>query len=456
MIGVRVRKALFVLASRRFAVLTMVTMAGVLSLSALVPDLDTLEPSRVDALLRTSPLLVWIGRHLRPRDIVGSPLFLLLPLYLCAGIGYSLLQRVRAERKRGRGPSPGADRFRAERRFQVAAPFDGRSLERQLRREGYEVISSGPDHVDAARGRRGFWGSIAFHVGLILILIGVIASIWTRFGGEVMLAEGFRIPFAVRSMFNVSGRSRFTSRVPSDIAIRDFTAEYSPAGTPSDYALILSVQRGGDVVKEQQVRVNQAFWWDGYQITLHRYGFAPALTASGPDGRIRLDGVAMLQLLPPGREDALRLEDGSRIVVRLFPDFATVRGEPSSRTLAPVRPVLLFRWLDERGREVAAGSVERGTRTTINRYTVAFPSLRYWGGFIVARDLGLWLFVAGSLLGSIGLALRIVFPDQLIRTSWQPSGGAVEVRIRAGTRFFPALHEEQLDRLLSRIKAEGR
>ena len=428
-------------------------MAALLALSALVPDLDSLSPSRLAELRRTRPLLLWIGRHLRPGEIVGSPPFLLLPLVLSLGIVRSLVERVRAHLTRGTGPSAAAARFRVERVLRLDAPLTPGTLERHLVRDGYEVTSTGPDHVEAGKGRRGFWGSIAFHVGLILILAGIATSSRTRFSGEFLLAEGFRAPFAVSSMFNVSGAGRFRAREPAEIAIRDFTADYSPEGTASDYGLILSVASTGAVRKEQQVRVNQAFWWDGYQITLHRYGFAPGLSVSGPG--VSLDGVVVLQLLPPGREDAVVLGDGGRLLVRLFPDYATLKGEPASRSLDPQRPVLVFRCVDAQGRERAAGSIERGSVSTVNGYTVAFPSLRYWGGFIVARDLGLWLFVAGSILGSLGLALRIVFPDQILHASLRPEGEGMEVRLRSGTRFFPALHEEQVDRLISRLRMGG-
>ena len=60
--------------------------------------------------------------------------------------------------------------------------------------------------------------------------------------------------------------------------------------------------------------------------------------------------------------------------------------------------------------------------------------------------------VAGAVAGSAGLAVRLALPDQNLRLDWECLGEGTRVRLVAGTRFFPALFEQQIDRLVARLK----
>jgi hypothetical protein len=116
--------------------------------------------------------------------------------------------------------------------------------------------------------------------------------------------------------------------------------------------------------------------------------------------------------------------------------------------------VLAFRWIDADGRERAAGRVGRGQEVSSGGYTVAFPALSYWAGFQVSRDAGLAFLAIGSLVGTIGLALRLAFPDQSVRVGWEAWENGTRLRVLASTRFFPALHEEQVERLVQALERE--
>ena len=123
-------------------------------------------------------------------------------------------------------------------------------------------------------------------------------------------------------------------------------------------------------------------------------------------------------------------------------------GRPGSRC-SPQRPVIDFTWLDEVGRElfvaVAGGEASSAVAGSV-------PSLHY-AGILVARDAGIWLFILGSLGGSLGLALRLWFPDQAVHAACTAVPGGTRVRLTASTRFLPALHEEFIDGLLRKLTA---
>lgn len=454
--GVRLRRFLL---SRNLAIGVMVVMLTVLGLSSLVPEVDLAEPARAAEFAARKPLLAWATHHLKPQDIAASPFFLVLPAYLFAGISWSIVERTRQFRKASaRGLEPNTTRFRVQRELELAEPPElaASRLVAEARRAGYDEVAASQDGWEGGRGRIGFAGSLAFHVGLLLVLAGVAASALTRLTGEVVLSEGFEVPLTRESMLTLSGSGNFPDLPGCTLAIRDLVADYSPQGTPMDYSLLLAVRRGKETLVERLVRVNGAFEWGGFQLTLHRFGYAPELTARDATGQERVSGVALLQLLPPGKEDAVPLAGGGELRLALFPDFALVAGRPVSRSPRAVNPALEFSWREADGREVARGRVGLGAETVVNGHLVAFSSLSNWGGFILARDRGLWFFVVGSLLGSLGMLLRLAYPDQSLKLQWAAVEGGTRVRIVAATRFFPALHEENLDRLLSRIHSAER
>ena len=434
----------------------MLAMALVLGLASLSPDLETLDPAAAERLAAERPVSYWVGANLRPQHVAQGPVFVACAAYLFLGVAVSIVQRVKAYRfVRRKGSRAGAERFRVERELEVRAAADriGDRVRRVLEASRYRVRGGPtvPGLIEGFKGEAGFFGSIAFHVGLLLSLVGVGASSLTRWNAEILITEGFPVPFDPSAMHNLSRRDGFPDLTGYLFSIRDFVADYSPQGTPVDFAVLLSVLDAGDPVKESPVRVNQAFVWRDIQLTLHRYGFAPEIVATDPAGKRQVEAVNVLQVLPPGREDAVPISGGGELRVKLYPDYATLQGEPASRSLRPLRPVLVFRWLDAEGRERASGRVARGRSATSDGYTVAFPALSYWAGFQVSRDKGLVFFALGSLIGTVGIALRLAFPDQSVRVEWDPWENGARLRVLASTRFFPALHEEQIERLVARL-----
>lgn len=444
-------RPLRILASRRTAVMAMTLMAGILALASLVPaGASTTDSAGASA--RVGP---WIARHLRPREIAASPFFLVLPGFLFLAIAVSVFQRVKLHLRHIRsGAFREMERFRSER--DLVLPGNAARVEDELRgtlrRAHWRLGGAESGVVRARMGSAGFGGSILFHVGLLLLLLGVGVSARTRVSGEIVVTEGFAAPLERSSFVGLEGAERVGRLHGLSLGIRDFVAEFSRSATPVDLSVLLSVMRDGKRLGEEQVRVNQPLSWDGFQMTLNRYGFAPAVVAVDPGAGVRLDAVGVLRLLPPGRRDALPLDGGGELGVKLYPDFAMKDGEPGSRSPALRNPFLAFDWIDAGGRGVASGLVAAGGAATVGGYTVRFPAVSYWCSFLVTRDRGVWLLILGSLAAALGLALRIGYPDRTIRAECAPDPQGTRLRLCASTRFFPALHEEWLDRLVIRLQ----
>ncbi len=392
-----------------------------------------------------------------PRTAASSVWFLALTAYLCAALVASIVLRVRTWARLRRLGHVSSERFRVERTLVMAGA--GATAEARLREavaaQGYAPRGAAAGILRASRGDLGFAGSIAFHAGLLLVLGGVAVSSLTRLGGELLLAEGHPAALEAASFVTLDGAGRLPAPDGTRVGIRDFIAEYSESGTPVDFAAVMTFERPGAPPRERLVRVNQGATFAGLQFTLQRYGFAPALEAVDERGRTRLDAVGLLSLLPPGREDSLPLEGGGTLRVSLYPDHARGGGRSVSRSLRPARPVLHFAWVEPGGRVAAEGEVAEGASVTVGGRTVRFERLAYFAGVVVARDRGLWLLIAGSLFGALGLGLRLAYPDQSLRAEWEPCAEGTRVRLTASTRFFPAMYEQTVERLVAALREDA-
>jgi hypothetical protein len=430
----------------------MAAMAGILALSTLVPEPD-LAPGRLAELRRTRPFAAFVVERLRPSELSRSPLFVGLAGWVFASTAWSIVNRVRIERRRRRGREGTAlERFRASRAVLGGAEPDAAiaGARAELRRRGYRLEPGGAEEVVASRGTAGFAGSILFHVGILVTMVGVAVSARTRVNGEVMLVECFPVALGPGTVVAATSQTALYPLMGTNLSMRDFTAEYARGFQPTDFAAILEASRNGGAPVATVARVNQGVTVEGFQLTLHRYGFAPEVTVTGPGGRTLAAGTAILTVIPPGTEDGLALEDGSELRIALFPDAIDRGGAFATRSMAPIAPVLSVRHLAG-GAEVARGRVALGETASVGAIRISFHGLRYWADLVLGRDGGLWWIAAGSALIAAGLGLRFLLDPQTIRiaASRTPAGTRLDLLVTA--RWFPALNEERANDLAARL-----
>ncbi len=423
------------LLSRRNAVAAMGLLAFLLALAAAAPDGEALE-----ALRERRPRVAWALERLRPAEVARSPVFLAITAYVAAAVLASMVSRIRTRRRTASATQ--LERF-VERRT-VHLPHD---LLESERRVGAALRRAGLGRGALAGGRRdGFWGSMVFHAGLIVTLVGIALSAFGRFGGEVVLVEGFPVEVSPRTFLRASPPGGLAPLRGARLSVSDVSATYDGGTRLVDVSAVVAAELPGRSPERRFVSVNVPVDLGEFQLTLHAYGFAPEIAAVDPSGRTRVAGVAALRVLPPGTEDALVLDGGGVLRLRFYPDRSAVGGASAGASAVPLRPVLAFRWY-ERGALVAEGHVESGGEAVVGGYRVAFPRLGYWADLIVGRDPGLPWFVLGCTLGVFGLAVRFGRHEQSWSAELQSVADGTEVRLTLSARYFPALLRDRADRV---------
>ena len=440
------------LLSRRLAVLAMLALTGLLVLASLVPELDG---AKAEALRRERPGLAFVAERFNAAELVQTPPFLLLPGFIALSVMASMAERLRnRHRSRKRVGAAQLERFVAH--WSAELPFTaeeaGARVERGLRKARFATGSGGAG--SGSRRAAGFWGSMLFHAGLLVVLGGTCMSALGRFAGELVLTEGIPLKLEPSTLLAARPPERMRALEGTRITLSDVSATYASPDRLIDVAGVLAIDRPAGETSRELASVNEAVWLGDFEATLHRYGFAAEVQAQDPAGKLRAAGTARVRVQPAGAEDDFALEGGGTLRLRLYPDYTERKGQPALRSAEPLRPVLGFRWL-EGDREVAAGLVPRGGEAVVNGYRVAFPGLRYWAHFRLSRDPGFAWFTVGALLCVAGLAARFGWPEQAWRAEIRPAPGGVHVDVTLSSRWYPASLEERLERLRRVVENPG-
>ena len=287
-------------------------------------------------------------------------------------------------------------------------------------RMGYRAREEG-EGLWGVRNRWTAMGTFLFHGAFFLVAAGFLAtSIW-RSEVKTWVAVGER--FEGRpDQFLPSERGGNAGK--PEIALPDFEVlEIEPAFW-KDILLFTQLKArlafpGGN---ERITRINRPLMagWDTF-MRLSGFGYAPAYTLYGPDGRPVDAAVARLNLFPPGQRDTLTLAGlPHRVYLIVIPDAAVTSGGPVMRGLDLADPRIAVRIY--RGRlDLGSALLKPGEAITFEGYTLRFDEIRYWGEFTTVRDPGALVILAGFAIGLIGLSLKL--RGRRGEVAWEPAPG---------------------------------
>lgn len=425
------------LASRRFAIfLLSVTLLTVL-LSNLLPNFSLMKPGEVEELRQGRPQLYSIAKTFQVVKIVKSPFFSLLPVFIFISVTVCTIKRIKGELGRTNVLKAGVARYAAE--FSAGPE----AIEKVLKGSGWTVSSSVEGQtttLSAFKGRHGFWGSVAFHAGLNIVLIGTLLSLITRYNGSMTLTEGYGVDVA----------EGFLGTVPDDFPVRSammdgFKATYE-GGFPVDYAMNLQLTTDFEE-KMVHPKVNDPVSIGGYQISPSRYGFAPRFALKKGSETV-FDGYINLVVFTPQQVDHFDIaEEGITVITQFFPDFYKDGLTPKTRSKELKNPMFFIEV--KKGKEdLGRGFLPLNKEVSFSGYSIECKDVKTWVMFDVSRDFGVPAITFGFILIAAGLIIRFVWYEKTIWITVE--GGSLSIGGRS--RYFPAMFEDELKRLADGFK----
>jgi cytochrome c biogenesis protein len=374
-----------------------------------------------------------------------------------------------------------ARRVLGRRRFRVAVSEDGRSYA-------------------AEKGALRELGSLVFHWAFVLLLVGVIVGKGTGYSGRAAIVEGQTWTDAAINYDPLHVRlGRFFDGSFSGLGVRlvRYDDRYDlTTGMPEDFvSTIALLDRAGDPVRTEQVRVNHPVSFGGLRIFQYGFGWAPVLTvddgaqvvfdgpvvmgqSTAPSGVSQLSqpwqGFVKLPQVRPQTDMAIRLQlwpDGRSFLNPGMPMFAerdplirytVYEGKLLDPSLASLDTRLMSKVADgllakgwtadlQHGCVVSGPSPMSGAglcpAATSPRITMGFPDLKRYSVLQVTKDSTVPVVLLAAILILLGL-LAALYTSR--RKLWirveEAEGGAI---VKAGG--FALQRKPQFDEEFRRV-----
>lgn len=397
-------------------------------------------------LITTFALLILSVRLRGAAELTSSPFFQILPLLIFASTLLCTLSRLKARRSRAQGPRS----YNIFKNAPIGGKWQVGNAESTLLKMGWKKVEGRDGCIVAAKGGSGFWGSIVFHAGILLMLTAGAMTFFTSFGGEVLLTQGLPTPLGREGLLKIWREPLWPVTMPDgEVTLEKFDAVYEDERFPVDYVARVKIEdRNG--LRFVNTGVNDPLILGQLQYTLDSYGFAPGFLIKDGTGKVVFDGYVSLVLLD-GTEDHFEIPGtGGTLYVRFFPDFVKGNGKAATRSRMLKNPVLGLR-MEKGGMESERGKLVRlGDTAEIGGFEISPYEVRYWVHFGVARDFGRPVILVSIILMAGGLVVRFLYYERWLRV--ERTGN--DAMVSGYSRYFPALFEGEVERITDEIGRE--
>ncbi len=308
--------------------------------------------------------------------------------------------------------------------------------------------------VLAEKNRIGYWGSVVFHAGLLLVILGVGYGSLGRFEGVILVTEGERRTEGHQEYIYLEEGPAFAEAHPGFVVGLEKVRHFSPTKkTLGGMASSLTLDG-----KPFQLDQRAPLVYRGFRIYQDRFGNAVSFESDTGRGTPLLFTAGLLDQITMGGS---KVSKGSLIIpgtnlrarLVLYANADSKDGKLVATSLVLKRPILEVTLEDPAGTRVFKGKVEVGQEVRAAGLKLAFTGASYWLALRIKRDPGLGLIYAGFGVVLLGLILLyFLIPRQVWVKLTADPGQAGGWKVDVGGRTLR--HSELLEGELEEIRRE--
>ena len=393
------------------------------------------NPLKVNDYFKENPGTAKFLDQLSMFDVYSSPWFSAIYILLFISLIGCVLPRTIEHLKLARAKPPLTPKNLT--RMEYFTEIEGGSLESAevwLRKNRFR-ISKFDGSISAEKGYLRETGNLAFHLSLILILIGV--SFGALFGtrGDAIINVGERF-INIPTSYDVISYGKLQSEStlsPFSITATDFKATYDLiTGAPSDYKLTVNVADPvGTSETSKIVRVNSPLKFGDTKVYLQANGYSPLVTVRNNTGEIKYQGAVIF--LP---QDANLTSIGAIKVPDMEPQFGFIgsfvptfersaEGGAFSSYPEVLDPRLLISiWTGDLGldsgfpqsiyrldtskmEQIGLKTLKLGENYEFGEGSITFEGWTPWVNLQIVSDPGKMYALFGSIFAILGLLLSL-------------------------------------------------
>lgn len=440
-----------VLTSLRLTISLIVSLGLIFLLGLWIPQKGLVDYETYMAWKAGKPQIVAMLEWLGLVDIYQAPLTIFL--WCCFFVNLSLVmwQRIKIVRARIAVPDPlplPTGGFPHKKNLQLHVHLSFEMLREKLSGKGYRLHGA-EGHFYAVKNRWSPLASLVFHLSFFLILLGGVISVYTRFVGQVDLAEGEVFQGEPERYNALPKLPRYGGYPKALIEVTKVTPLVS-GQTPT--GLLVTLKDDAGTVR--QIDINQPYRRGIVSFVIKDLGLAPLFVLRDGSGR-EVDGAFVKLNVLRGKEDGFRLGPYD-FRVRFFPDHKLVGGEDRTLSEEFRNPVLLL--LARKGE--SATTLHRipcipGANFHVDGITYELPKVSYWVRFTVVSEKGVPLVYSGFLLACIGLIVRLVmYRRELAGSMCYDEEGSSVLQLAFRSEFYRSLAEEEFEMLQRLLESQ--
>ena len=339
---------------------------------------------------------------------------------------------------------PTHDRFQAPSNFQ-------KTITDYFKKKGFRITQENSDtetRFYAGKHESGLWGVLFFHLTFMVLLVGALLSVLTRYAGYAELSTGDIFIEKRENYKRVTERPiLFGKDRLFGLRLEEIDLTYWQPWIVKQRANIVSVfDAGGTFLGKQRMEINNPLHIEGrniYQGT--RQGFVASLEVTDSKGtkaegtaRFRFPDKAEGRMISgvtlPGTALDLELE--------LFTErIGEIKGLESLRsthmaTLIKVTSI-------EAGRRKFRGVVFLGSKISFEDLTLRFTNLRPYSSFVVVKDYGVPVIFASFVFLLSGLLIIFFWVPESYWIAIKTEEGASQIIIGATAERYKESFRER-------------
>ncbi len=447
-ISIRSFKEIF--SSRRLTIWLLVIIAVLVILGTVVPQESRLHPKDYLRWKANYPALSVFAETIQLHRIYTSWWFAALTCALVLNLVYSFLPRIR----------PTAKAWKRERKGQISGGIKkyrvlelegdwsrwAEKAEGLLRQKGYKVWT-GEKSVYANKHLAGLWGVLAFHFSFLIILLGIIISLVTKFEGQIELVSGQTVHDEESGYVLIQNgilAPRHDSRY--GFRVNGVSAKY---WVPHNLRFIgsdVSILWQGKEVASGTIGYNEPIEYRGYVLYQGKYHGWAALFGVKPHGaKSRAEGYVNFPMPPKGEvlsknhftPPSMDIEFVCSIIDRKDTSEA-----PESMELGAIFD----------GGKKDLGRIKPGGSVAVNGTELTLVGFSQWSSYFIVRDSGIDIIFTGfwSAIASL-FALFFRVPKSVLLAMERENGKSIITIAGKTSRYEPTFRQE-LEDLVRKIE----
>lgn len=398
-------------------------------------------------LLITLTIFTIIGMLLPQRNIYNSPVFIVISSVFLINLIACTIKQIEVYTKHwGKNRKISMqDINRLNNSFEVITKDKEviNKIVSLMKTKGFKVnISKGKLH--GSKRKLGHLGSPLFHIGLVIVVIGVLISFTFKIQGRVNITEGQSFT-GTRNEYLDFKKGIFAQEPIDVFRIGNEKVNVNINKNQFHFSSdIVMLDKNGTVLDKKAVKTNVNLKYRGYTFYPYDFGYSPAVIIE-EKGNLIFSAYSQLETKQADDKinyaGTIKVDEKGWVIKTQFIPNIMKEGNPNQ----PLNPTLMLNFKDNLGNNLYEGSISMGQEKRVGDIVIKFPEYRYWIGFIVVNDPGVNLIFIGSIIALFGVVFLYFWVPKEIVVYYQNNPRNDETILKVGgytKKYLYSFNEE--------------